>query len=479
MLNLLWTLHRRLPLLALVLLTGCATHARPEDIPRPAVNPSATPPPSLSAALPLSKGKMVRILPLGDSITRGSGSGYGNYRRPLQALLTQGGYAFQFVGSSTELSLNYHGTDPEQTFHPYQPGHEGYGGFRIEQISADTPAKDDGGVSYPGLTHVLAADKPDVVLLMLGTNDVNQAFDAGGPGYAGGTGFAADAAARLDTLLNRLHQNSPQAALVVAAITPLADPAKDAQAKAYNALIPQIVAAHKKQGQIIQLADMRSSLTPGDLSPDGVHPGTLGYDKMARVWYQALTGQTPPPLPSSSPAAYGPGRLDAKNVFTPATKVAVSSTFAGAALSGSRLVDGTPRAFVFGDVKSERVSLSGWTGAIGRLRFFDAPSYTGRTPATVTIYSSPAAQASLNPADYVKLGAFPLPVVGDAYEGRTSPAAHPDAGDPVAHPAATIGFCDLAGLKVPAGTRSLLLDFSKSDGYGDGLSEIQAFGPGE
>ena len=152
---------------------------------------------------------------LGDSITRGSGSGYGNYRRPLQSLLTRAGYAYQFVGTSTELSLNYHGSDPEQTFQPYQPQHEGYGGFRIEQISADTSAKDDGGVSYPGLTQVLGADKPDVVLILLGTNDVNQAFDPGGPGYGGRTGFAADTAGRLDALLDRLYQLSPGITAIV------------------------------------------------------------------------------------------------------------------------------------------------------------------------------------------------------------------------------------------------------------------------
>ncbi len=445
-------------LLPAALLAGCAMHAQPA-----------------SGGSALVKGKSLRIMALGDSITRGSGSGYGNYRRPLQFLLTRAGYTYQFVGTSTELSLNYHGSDPEQTFQPYQPPHEGYGGFRIEQISADTSAKDDGGVSYPGLTQVLSADKPDVALVLLGTNDVNQAFDPGGPGYAGGTGFAADAAGRLDTLLDRLYQLSPGITAVVGRITPLANPAKEAQVRAYNALIPQIVAAHQKAGQHILLADMEAAVSKDDLSPDGVHPGTRGYDKMARAWYAALTGQTPPPLPAVKPPEHGPGRIGAANVFTPATQVAVSSTFAGAALSGARLADGTPKAFVFGDIKNERVSFSGFTGRITRLRFFDAPSYTGRTPASVTIYSSPDAQASLRPADYIKLGTFPLPVAGDAYEQQTSPAAHPDAGDPAARPSAVIGFCDLGGLAIPAGTKSLLLDFSKTDGDGDGLSEIQAF----
>jgi len=413
-------------------------------------------------------------LALGDSITRGSGSGYGNYRRPLQSLLTRAGVTYQFVGSSTELSLNYHGTDPEQTFTPYQPKHEGYGGFRIEQISADKPAKDDGGVSYPGLSAALTADKPDVILVLLGTNDVNQHFDPGGPGYGGGSGFAADAAGRLDTLLDRLGKLTPHARIIVGKITPLADPTKEAQVTALNALIPRVAAARGRQGQLIQVADMHAAVPPGGLSPDGVHPGTRGYDEMARAWYKALTGKTPPPLPPA-PAKYGPGRLGETNLFTPAMTVTVSSTFAGVALAGARLVDGTPKAFVFGDIKSERVSFSGISGPITRLRFFDAPSYTGRTPAQVTVYASPAAQTSLYPSDYVSVGTFPLPVVGDAYEGRTDPPAHPDPGDPVAHPAATIGFCDLDGLKIPAGTRSLLLDFGKTDGDGDGLSEIQAF----
>ena len=100
-------------------------------------------------------------------------------------------------------------------------------------------------------------------------------------------------------------------------------------------------------------------------------------------------------------------------------------------------------------------------------------------PAQVTLSYSPSKQNSLSPGDYTKLGTYPLPVVGDVYETPTAPAAHPDAGDPVSHPTALIGFCDLDGLHIPPGTQSVLLDFSKSGDYGDGLSEIQAFAPGQ
>ncbi len=95
----------------------------------------------------------------------------------------------------------------------------------------------------------------------------------------------------------------------------------------------------------------------------------------------------------------------------------------------------------------------------------------------MTLYYSASAQTSLKPEGYTKLGTYLLPVVGDLYENPTAPPAHPDPGDPASHPAATINFCDLDNLRIPAGTQSLLLQFSKLGGDGDGLTEIQAFAP--
>ena len=54
--------------------------------------------------------------------------------------------------TNTEQSLNYHGVGPGADVPPVPAQHEGYGGFRIDQIAADTPGRDDGGVSYPGLS---------------------------------------------------------------------------------------------------------------------------------------------------------------------------------------------------------------------------------------------------------------------------------------------------------------------------------------
>ncbi len=260
---------------------------------------------SLLAIIPahaqLPQGRSTNILPLGDSITRGSGDGYGNYRRPLQSLLTRGGYAYQFVGASVEQSFNYSGTDPGQTFNPYQPNHEGYGGFRIDQISSNSPATDDGGVTYSGLQSTLTNDHGGVVLLLIGTNDVTQNYDPGGAGFGGATGFGADAAQRLSTLVGNIFTYAPGVTLVLGSITPFTDPAMEARGQSYNAFIPQIVSRYNGLGNRVFFADIHTALQNTALytSADGVHPTTAGYDRIAQTWYTALTAAPEPSALSS------------------------------------------------------------------------------------------------------------------------------------------------------------------------------------
>ena len=157
--------------------------------------------------------------------------------------------------------------------------------------------------------------------------------------------------ARLDTLVDRLYQSRPGLTLVVAAITPLADPAKEAQAQSLECLHPADRRRAPEAGQNVLFADMRSALTPGDLSPDGVHPGTRRLRQDGPRLVRALTGQAPPPLPAPAGGPVRAGPSGRANIFSPATRVAVSNTFAGARFRARGLVDGTNKAFVFGDVE--------------------------------------------------------------------------------------------------------------------------------
>ena len=131
---------------------------------------------------------------------------------------------------------------------------------------------------------------------MIGTNDVTQDYDPGGPGYGGATGFGADAAMRLDMLVGRIFTDTPGVTLVLADITPFTDPINEARGQAYNAFVPQIVTRYDTLGNNVLFVDMHAALQNTGLyiSGDGIHPTTAGYDRMAQAWYAALTAAPEP-----------------------------------------------------------------------------------------------------------------------------------------------------------------------------------------
>jgi lysophospholipase L1-like esterase/fibronectin type 3 domain-containing protein len=207
-----------------------------------------------------------RIMPLGDSITWGTGGdGGGGYRPPLVQSQVAGRYSADMVGSQRSGPT-----------HLYDRDHEGYRGYRIDQLSALVRSE-------------LTTYRPEFVLLQIGTNDVLQQYQL------------ATAPDRLSTLIDLITDAAPSARLVVASITPLADPALDADAQAYNAAIPDIVAAKAATGGQVSFLDMHSRLTAADLV-DGIHPGQGGYDKMAAAWNERLVAmeQAPPPVSTRS-----------------------------------------------------------------------------------------------------------------------------------------------------------------------------------
>ena len=251
-------------------------------------------PASLPAADPPAAGGRppLRILPLGDSITRGSyltlkdGKAVGlpqpdggGWRKGLQDRLRAAGIAFDFVGELDYLAYGRDGVvDPD-----FDPHHHGLAGFSNSRIlsggTVPTPpdvlaARGATEITVPPLADVLTREKPDVILLMSGAN-----------------GF--DAAAR-DRLIRTIGEKSG-AHLFVATILPQKAPrAGWENVDAYNASLPAVVAAQQAAGTRITLVDMHAALTPDDLLPDGVHPSRAGMEKIAAVWFAALTGQPRP-----------------------------------------------------------------------------------------------------------------------------------------------------------------------------------------
>jgi len=214
----------------------------------------------------------IKIMPLGDSLTNGTGDKSG-FRSKLYADLTAAGVPVDFVGS---LSTNSSAGLPD-------PDHEGHPGFNIDNIA-------NGWSSYPGVDTWLnpAVCDPDIILLLIGTNDVSERS------YHDFT-HAPD---RLDSLISRISSKTsglqPDAHMIVAKIPPRADSGDESATQWYNTELVTIVQQHIALGENISLVDMHTPLTVSDLS-DGVHLTQAGYDKVAGVWYDGIMAVIPEP----------------------------------------------------------------------------------------------------------------------------------------------------------------------------------------
>jgi lysophospholipase L1-like esterase len=222
---------------------------------------------------PPAFGQALKIMPLGDSITRGTndinypnGDIPGGYRKKLGELLTAQGVSFDFVGEKTDNAAP--GMDPD---------HNGNNGWRTDETLAE-------------LSGWLEA-RPHAVLLMVGTNDVVQ----GKP--------IAQAANNLENLIIEITSTLPACRLHVATILPITQAWQgrsagelNANANAYNAEVRARVAAHAAAGRKVSLVDMNALVVLDDPDPlldffqpgDGIHPGQAGYDQLGQLWFAAL-----------------------------------------------------------------------------------------------------------------------------------------------------------------------------------------------
>ena len=208
----------------------------------------------------------VKIMPLGDSLT----SGYSvptylsGYRDRLYSKLVESGYDPDFLGSQV---------DTQNPALP-DPNHEGHGGYRIDQI--------DSGIS--GWLDAVA--DPDMILLIIGTNDFTQNKNP------------ADAPNRLRNLIAKISSLRPNAKIFLGNLPLRTDRAAfEADQSIYNAAIPGIVSEQFSLGRNVYFVDMHSSFSSTGLSSDGVHPNPVGYDAMADAWTQSIMQITPPPPP--------------------------------------------------------------------------------------------------------------------------------------------------------------------------------------
>jgi lysophospholipase L1-like esterase len=221
------------------------------------------------------------ILPLGDSITEGFNSSGGGYRVELFRQTVINAKSVTFVGSLANGPATVQGR-------AFPMNHEGHDGYTIDYA----PSVGRNGISSdPTLMmmvtdHALATYHPNIVLLMIGTNDVDLSVDL------------PNAPTRLGNLLDRITTGAPNALLVVAQITPTTNDVTNARIQTYNAAIPQLVQTRVAAGKHIQLVNMYGAFTANaayktTLMSDELHPNDTGYALLGQTWYGVISAVLP------------------------------------------------------------------------------------------------------------------------------------------------------------------------------------------
>jgi lysophospholipase L1-like esterase len=147
---------------------------------------------------------------------------------------------------------------------PPNNANEGHPGATITQIGvfAEFP------LSWKG------AKRGDVVLLMAGTNDMyNVTMAAGAP-------------AQLGSLIDEIVTAWPEAAVLVASLTPSTNNITELDIVGFNGVVEGIVNLRAGAGKRVLFVSM-ANVTIGDLY-DGLHPNDVGYGVMAQAWYTGV-----------------------------------------------------------------------------------------------------------------------------------------------------------------------------------------------
>ncbi len=260
-------------------------------------------------------------MPLGDSITDGYIPDPGSYRTQLYTDLTNAGVQVNFVGSQTD--------NPSTTLsnaavsNPTLIEHEGHSGYRVDQIASNLDGVDSSGSANSsnggywlagGNGTGRAAAEPNVITLLIGTNDITQGYLLPGTYTTlnGGTATSPVEAleTRLAALVAQIVADRPNAELLVGSLPAINDHfnpgsptsfnplVQDYNSLIQNVLVPRAEALGEKVGFVNQYANFVNpdGSVNTSLYGDSEHPNTAGGVLMGNSWFQAIEGV---PEPSS------------------------------------------------------------------------------------------------------------------------------------------------------------------------------------
>lgn len=222
----------------------------------------------------------IKIQPLGNSITHSIDSLF-SYRYHLWKMLLDDGFNFDFVGT-LEDNKNGNPEWPQHLGQFFDQDHEGHSGWTTFEIWWGRSSEPDAGK----LSEWLQDYTPDISLIHLGTNDINQGVH---------TNSITEAIVinnyinyRYGTLINVLRAGNPNIVIFIAQIIPRNDSARNYWTDFYNSQLPTLQISKYSPTSPIIIVDQNTGFDEIADTYDGVHPNASGEEKMARKWRDAI-----------------------------------------------------------------------------------------------------------------------------------------------------------------------------------------------
>jgi lysophospholipase L1-like esterase len=237
----------------------------------------------------------IRIMPVGDSITAGypgffiTNDFWVSYRRKLYndlSALNPALFGIDFVGTVTNLGAS---ASPPLA----DRDNEGHSGWRDDEIAngtTDATRQQSCSSLYPlpdcNIAGWLNVSQPDVVLLHIGTNGIND----------GGGTSSADVATILDKIKTWETANGSPVTVMLARIIGSPDATTNTHVTTFNNNVTGMAQTRINNGDRIVIVNQQTGagltyqLGTADGSPSGpdmgddLHPNQDGYEKMADKW---------------------------------------------------------------------------------------------------------------------------------------------------------------------------------------------------
>ncbi|KAF4435846.1 hypothetical protein F53441_13423 [Fusarium austroafricanum] len=189
----------------------------------------------------------IRVLPLGDSITKGTGStGMVGYRLPLRQKILKQGVKVNMIGTLKNGNM-------------VDGHHEGHSGKMLADIN--------------GYWQKPITARPNVVLIHAGTNNMDKEVDLD---------IAADIMA---DIVDGIFKMAPDVTICLAPVIWANDKRMQANTDKFNPKIRSLISARQKAGK--HILEVPINIKKEDLG-DSKHPNDDGYEKMANAWLKAI-----------------------------------------------------------------------------------------------------------------------------------------------------------------------------------------------